>query len=135
MGFCIFALAMVLNGFIPCSAWATGPSEPVVYGVYRGMSLGNPGELALKDYYISMGSAQGVERGSILRVLRRLSTYDSMNAQLYQDVLFPIAEIKVIHSEKNASIARLQKMLPIEETPAISPYSIMVGDAVQALKR
>jgi hypothetical protein len=102
----------------------------VVYGVFRELDLGNPGEVAQKDYYINMGSTQGLRTGSIIQVSRRMATYDLLAEKLYKDVLFPIADLKVIHVEGNAAIARLDKMLAQDKTPAMFPRAVMVGDIV-----
>lgn len=103
----------------------------VVYNVFRGINLGNANENPEKDYYINMGSAQGLQNGSFLTVFRHVATYDLSSQQLYRDVTFPIARVKVIHVESKASIARLEKMLPVDKTPSLSPQSIMVGDFVR----
>lgn len=106
-------------------------SDYVIYSVFKGVDLGNPGEAPLKDYYVNMGTAQGVRNGSVLEVLRRTSSYDLMSEKLYKDVTFPIARLKVIHVESNAAIARLEKMLPADQTPAIHPNAVIVGDHVR----
>jgi hypothetical protein len=102
-----------------------------VYSVYRPVDLGIPGEAPQKDFYVNMGSAQGVRSGSVLEVIRRISTYDLTSQKLYKDVAFPIAKLKVIHAENDAAIARLDKFLPADSTPSISPSAVMVGDFVR----
>jgi hypothetical protein len=103
----------------------------VVYSVYKSLDMGNPGEVPQKDFYVNMGSAQGLHDGAQLDVLRRIATYDLLNEKLYKDVTFPIAKIKVIHVEENAAICRLEKILPPEKTPAVASHSVMVGDVVR----
>ncbi|MGK5082949.1 hypothetical protein WDW37_06560 [Bdellovibrionota bacterium FG-1] len=103
----------------------------VVYSVYKGLDLGIPGETPQKDYYVNMGSSQGIHMGSHLDVLRRLPTYDVLNEKLYKDVTFAIAKLKVIHVENNAAICRLEKTLPPDKTPVTSPHGVMVGDLVR----
>ncbi|MBY0470063.1 hypothetical protein K2X30_02770 [bacterium] len=103
-----------------------------VYSVYRGVDLGNPGEAApQRDYYVNMGSAQGLGVGSSLEVFRRISTYDLTSQKLYKDVMFPFARLKVIHVEKNAAITRVEKIASTDETPSFSPRAVMVGDLVR----
>lgn len=109
----------------------TGAADYVIYSVYKELDLGNPGETPQKDFYVNMGTAQGIHEGTSLKVFRRVSTYDLMSEKLYRDVSFPIARIKVIHAESNAAIARLEKMLPDATTPAYSPHAVMVGDLVE----
>ncbi len=106
-------------------------SEFVVYSIYRGLSMGNLDEIPDKDYYVNMGSDQGLREGSILEVLRRVSTYDLLNEQFYRDLTFPIAKLKVIHAENKASVARLDRFLPAANTPVMTPRAVMVGDQVR----
>ena len=103
----------------------------MVYSIYKGLDLGNPGETPQKDFYVNIGSAQGVREGGTLDVMRKVATYDLTSQKLYKDVTFAIAKLKVIHVEANAAIARLDKMLPAEKTPALSPRAVMVGDFVK----
>jgi hypothetical protein len=107
----------------------TGAADYVIYEVYKELDLGNVGEVPQKDFYVNMGTAQGVHPGTALKVYRRMSTYDLMSEKLYRDVSFPIARLKVIHAENNAAICRLEKMIP--ESPAYSPHAVMVGDLVE----
>ncbi len=109
-----------------------GAADYVVYSVYKELDLGFPGDSPQKDFFVNMGTAQGVRIGAALKVYRRVSTYDLMSEKLYRDVSFPIARLKVIHAENNAAICRLDKMLPVASTPAFSPRAVMVGDLVEA---
>ncbi len=109
-----------------------GAADYVVYSVYKELDLGFAGETPQKDFFVNMGTAQGVRPGTSLKVYRRVSTYDLMSEKLYRDVSFPIARLKVIHAENNAAICRLDKMLPTATTPAFSPRAVMVGDLVEA---
>lgn len=103
----------------------------VVYSVYKPIDLGNPGEIPQKDFYVNMGSENGLKNGTSLDVIRKVSTYDLLSEKLYKDVRFPIAKLKVIHVEPNAAIARIDKILPADKTPAVGTRAVMVGDAVQ----
>ncbi len=93
--------------------------------------MGNTSERPQKDYYVNMGTINGLRAGAQLEVRRRISTYDLVSEKLYRDVTFPIAKLKVIHVEDNAAICRLDKMTPPEKTPAIASHAVMVGDIVK----
>ncbi len=110
---------------------AAHSDEFVVYNVFRPLDLGNPGETPPKDYYVNMGSAQGLRKGATLDVFRKKATYDLLSQRLYKEVIFPIATLRIIHVENGAAIARLEKMLPADETPGISPPAVMIGDVVR----
>ena len=122
---------LVAAGSIIALPSESGAADFTVYSVYKALDLGNPGEIPQKDYYVNMGQSQGVHDGSILEVMRKISTYDLLSEKLYKDVTFPIARLKVIHAEGYAAIARLDKLAPTEKTPAITPRAVMVGDYVR----
>lgn len=109
---------------------ANAANDFVVYSVYRPLDLGN-GEIPLKDYYVNMGTTNGLRSGATLDVYRRMSTYDLANEKLYKDITFKIATLKVIHVEENAAVARLDKLIPAEKTPALSHRYVMIGDRIQ----
>jgi hypothetical protein len=124
----VTAVALATLGAAPKLGLA---ADFVVYSVYKGLDMGNPDEKPQKDYYVNMGSAQGLHAGSKLEVMRRVATYDLLSEKLYKDVTFPIAQMKVIHVENNAAICRLDKVLPPEKMPAVANPSVMVGDVVR----
>jgi hypothetical protein len=131
--------AGVLNSFAPALAPLITPmatdahaaSDKIVYSVYRGVDLGIPNEPTPKDFFVNMGSADGLKPGTTLDVFRKIPTYDVTQEKVYRDVTFPIAKLKVIHVEEDAAIARLERMLPLDQTPSLSPRAVMVGDYVR----
>jgi hypothetical protein len=127
----IQTILMIVAFFAPSITRVAADDDFIVYSIYRALDLGDPGEKPQKDYFVNMGSRQGIRPGTTLQVLRRVATYDLTSQKLYKDVQFPIAKLKVIHVEPNAAIARLDQMLPPEKTPAISPRAVMVGDLVR----
>lgn len=125
----IIGMAAVASGALLSTTALS--ADAIVYSIYRGVDLGNPGEAPLKDFYVNVGSSQGVREGSVLEVLRKVPTYDLLTEKLYKDVIFPIARIRVIHVEQSAAVARLERMLPTDRTPSITPRAIMIGDFVR----
>lgn len=121
----------LLATLVPSASAPAQAADFMVYGEYRALDMGNPGEKPRKDYYVNIGSSNGVHEGTELDVVRKISTYDLLSERLYKELRFPIARLKVIHVEKSAAIARLEKVLPPETTPAIAYPCIMVGDKVQ----
>src|SRR3954447_25738728 len=101
-----------------------------IYSIYQALNLGNSDEVNQKDFYVNMGSSQGVSRGDKLQGYRHAPTFDLVAQQVYREVTFPIAVIKVIHVEPDVSIARLERFLPPDQRATISPKAIMVGDLV-----
>ncbi len=108
--------------------------EFVVYSVYQTVSLESAKAQNPKDYYISMGYQHGLKKGAILEVMRRIPSFDTSGEKLYREVIFPIALIKVIHVESKSAIARLEKLLPVNEVPISMPRAVAVGDVVRPAK-
>lgn len=117
--------------FIPS---ALAVDTAIIYSVYKGIDLGNPNETVEKDFFVNLGTNQGIEIGTVLEVARKSPSYDLTTEKLYKDLIFPFALIKVIHAEKDASIARLEKLYPANKTPVITPRSVIVGDFVRISK-
>lgn len=110
---------------------ALSEENAIVYSVFKGIDLGNPNEMIQRDYFVNLGTNQGIRVGTVLEVARKSPSYDLTTEKLYKDLIFPFAQIKVIHAEKDASIARLEKLYPLERTPALTPRSVIVGDFVK----
>jgi len=124
---CLLGLATFSLLSLPANA----DREFVIYSTYRGVDLGAPGENSPRDYYVNIGSENGVRPGSTLEVWRKMPTYDLASQKLYKDLTFPIARLKVIHVESNAAVARVDTFYPPEKSPAILPRAVMVGDQVR----
>ncbi|MCM2279660.1 MAG: hypothetical protein NDJ89_16420 [Oligoflexia bacterium] len=116
------------------AANGTQAADFVVYSVYRPLDMGD-GEVPLKDYYVNMGSANGLRAGAVLDVFRRVSTYDLANEKLYKDISFKIASLRVIHVEANAAVARIEKFAAADKIPALAHRYVMIGDTVRPGER
>lgn len=105
--------------------------EFIVFGVHNSLNMGNPGEKSYRDFFINIGSDHGAKNGAMVQVYRRAASYDLLAKKLYQELTYPIAELKVIHTQEGASIARLVKLYSPDDTPTLSPQMVMVGDVVE----
>lgn len=127
----IFLLATLALTALP---WGSAAEDSVVYGVYRSVDLGEPGEVTPKDYYVNLGTNHGIRPGTVLEVLRKTATYDLVSQKLFKEMVFPIATLRVIHVENNAAVARIDKLSPVDKTPALATRAVMVGDFVRPVK-
>ncbi len=140
----LFVFTSVFVALLVSSLWFLVPrataAEAVVYSVYQGVDLGDPvtsdgrstaPRVSTKDFFVNIGSSQGIRPGTVLQVSRKMPTYDLIGEKLYKEITFPIATLKVIHAEQGVAIARLDKLLPQDKTPAFSPRAVMVGDLVR----
>lgn len=105
--------------------------EYTVYQVFRSIDLGESDQLPPKDVFINMGSEQGVKKGSVLDVYRKISSFDNLTQKHMGDLVIPVGRVKVIHAEAKNSIARLDKFVTLDSEPALLPQAIMMGDLVR----
>lgn len=133
----VFLILFTINSYAQDSAVEVSdrPEEHIVYGVQPRLFMGNPDEKRIKDYYISIGNKDGLKVGSTIRVLRKTPSYDLLSKKLQQDMIFPIARLKVIHAESHAAIARIDQYYSEDTTPIAFPQAIIVGDLVEIAKQ
>lgn len=88
-----------------------------------------------KDFYINAGVNNGLRKGVFIDAIRKMGVYDNMNAKLIGDTPVKVARLKVIHSDKTVSIARLVKYYDKEETPLSGYDSVVVGDLIEVSEK
>jgi hypothetical protein len=133
-GFAVFGVFIAAVATWVLTPVALSDETAIVYSVFKGIDLGNPNEMIQKDYFVNLGTNQGIRVGTVLEVARKSPSYDLTTEKLYKDLIFPFARIKVIHAEKDASIARLEKLYSQDVTPVLVPRSVIVGDLVRVSK-
>ena len=121
-------LLIAVCAFIPKASRA---DDYAVYQVFRPIDLGETDVQPPKDIYINMGANQGIKKGSVLDVYRRISSFDNLSQKLVGDHMIPVGRIKVIHSDDKTAIARLDKYVSVDQEPAMLPQAIMIGDVVR----
>lgn len=102
-----------------------------VYQVFRGIDLGENDTPPPKDIFINMGSHNGLKKGSVLDVYRKISSFDNLTQRLVGDHMIPVGRIKVIHADDKSAIARLDKFVSIDQEPGLLPQAVMIGDVVR----
>ena len=132
---CKIGLAILMMFFIEINFKETKAQaetqEFSVYQVFRGVDLGESDRPPPKDIFVNMGSSNGVKKGSILDVYRRVSSFDNLTQKLAGDHMIPVARIKVIHSDEKTAVARLDKFVSLDQEPGLVPQAIMIGDLVR----
>ena len=119
---------LIFSGFLYNDTHA---AESSVYSVYRAIDLGESEHAPPKDIFIGMGADQGMKKGTVLDVYRRISSFDNMSQKLMGDNVIPVGRLKVIHVDEKTAIARLEKYVSVEQEPALLPQAIMIGDIVR----
>ncbi len=92
--------------------------------------MGFDNEITKKNYYMNIGSEQGVSEGTTLdvfRVISKSNPYDNLKRINYK---IKIGEIKVWYTGEEAAIGILQALKSDNETPLFDLNGFMIGDYV-----
>ncbi|MCK5882118.1 MAG: hypothetical protein KAG61_00400 [Bacteriovoracaceae bacterium] len=93
--------------------------------------MGRPNEILKKNFYVNLGSKQGVKEGVVLDVYRNISRNDPYKNKKTYHHKVKIGELEVLHTEGENAIASLKKILAETETaPLFEISKFMIGDKV-----
>jgi len=103
----------------------------VIYSVAQEVPMKNNTPPPPKNFFVNLGTNQGVKPGTILNVARMISETDPFKAHQRYNHQVKIGELKVIHSEDESSIA-----VAVDydaQASGLSPEytALMIGDLVQ----
>lgn len=102
----------------------------IIYSISHEIPMENTFEELKKNYYINMGSTQGVQKGTVLKVFRTISRQDPYENKKRFEYSVPIGKLEVIHSEGKAAIAVGKNLVDENGSPLFEVRNFMVGDQV-----
>jgi hypothetical protein len=102
----------------------------IIYSISQEIPMGEDNEVLKKNYYINMGTQQGVEVGNVLNVFRSISRQDPYESKTRYNYTVKVGELKVLHAEDNTAIGKLQSLRNGEDTPLFEINNFMIGDKV-----
>ena len=91
--------------------------------------MGLENEVIRKNYYINMGTGQGVKKDSLLDVFRIISIQNPYDSKKRVNYKVKIGKLKVLHSTDDAAIATVAEYEK-EDTPIFELPQFMIGDHV-----
>ena len=109
------------------SLWAR---SYVIFSMAQDLPMGHDGEVIRKNYYVNMGSGQGVKKDSVLDVFRIVSIQNPYDNKKRVNYKVKIGELKVVHSSEDASIAMVSEYEKEDSTPIFELPQFMIGDHV-----
>ena len=92
--------------------------------------MGVENDVVRKNYYVNMGSGQGVKKDSLLDVFRIVSVQNPYDNKKRVNYKVKIGQLKVLHSSDEAAIAVVSEYNKAEETPIFEIPQFMIGDHV-----
>jgi hypothetical protein len=101
-----------------------------VFGIDQEISLGLENENLAKNYYVNIGSNQGIQKGGTLNVFRNINKYNPYENKKRANYHVKIGELKIIHTEGEIAIAVLKELKTAEVDISVEVNSLMIGDQV-----
>lgn len=126
-GFLAFAILQILT---IQTAQSEVIKDYVIFDFRKTLPL-NSSQPVLRDYYINMGSQQGVSVGSLVNVIRRTPVIDIYRNKTQGDLLIQIGRLRIIHVEKTMSVGRIEKEADTRQIPVVQFEKVMLGDRVE----
>jgi hypothetical protein len=102
----------------------------VIFSMSQELNMGFDDEVSKKNYYINMGTGQGLKKDSIVDVFRIITIQNPYDNQQRVNYKVKVGELKVIHASDNASIAMVSKYESTEDTPIFDIPRFMIGDHI-----
>jgi hypothetical protein len=101
----------------------------LIYSVAQDLPMGVDEQIIKKNFYVNIGSNQGVKKGTLLDVFRIISVLDPYDNRKRINYRVKIGELKVLHANQEAAITISHKTLT-EDLPVLDLDSFIVGDHV-----
>jgi hypothetical protein len=101
----------------------------VIFSMVQDLPMGMENEVIRKNYYVNLGSGQGVKKDSMLDVFRIISVQNPYDSKKRVNYRVKIGQLKVLHATDDASIASVEKYEK-ENTPIFELPQFMIGDHV-----
>lgn len=91
--------------------------------------MGTENEVVRKNYYVNIGSGQGIKKDSILDVFRIVSVQNPYDNKKRVNYKVKIGELKVLNTTDDAAITMVHEYEK-EDTPIFELNQFMIGDHV-----
>lgn len=91
--------------------------------------MGVDNEVLKKNFYVNLGSKQGVRKGTLLDVFRIISVLDPYDDRKRVNYRVKIGELKVLHANDEAAITTFHKKED-KDMPVLELDQFIVGDHV-----
>ena len=115
--------------FIALLATSAISRNYVVYNIGREIPMSDDHK-PKKNFYINIGSNQGVEDGTVVDVYRIISRIDPYKTKKRFNHKVKVAELQVIHTEQDSAIGALKTMDVGKDALYLEVDGIMIGDHI-----
>lgn len=122
MKFALILLSLIISQAVSARSF-------VIFSMAQDLPMGTENEIVRKNYYVNIGSGQGVKKDSILDVFRIVSVQNPYDNKKRVNYKVKIGELKVLNTSDEAAITMVHQYEK-EDTPIFELNQFMVGDHV-----
>ena len=104
--------------------------DHLIFSVTEDLPMGYENEALRRNYYVNIGSNQGVSKGTLLnvyRVVSRSNPYDNKKRVNYH---IPIGKLEVLHAEDESAVTSIKELHKSAQDPIFEINNFMIGDHV-----
>ena len=123
----VFFLALVFSPFLVVG------QNYVIYSIAQDLPMGFEGEKIRKNFYVNMGSTQGLRPGTELQVFREMVKLDPFEEERNYPHQINIGPLEVIHTETHSAIAIFKESKKKSNPLVLDIPGPMVGDRVSVV--
>ena len=103
----------------------------IIFSIAQDIPMGVENEQRRKNYYVNLGTQQGVQRGTNLEVFRTISRLDPYQDRKRHRYNIKIGELRVLHAERESSISVLEYLDTENAELYTEINTVMIGDEVR----
>jgi hypothetical protein len=123
-------LVLIISGLqITSAAYATANGS--IVQVSRRLRMSNYEALSPKDFYVDIGSSEGVRPGDTFNVYRMMAVVNMATGYSPNLIRIPLGELKVFLVGEFTSVGRLTARTPAGDIPSLDYPEFMLGDVVE----
>lgn len=119
----------IIGGLILLSSHILRANEIRVIETRRNIPLSDE-EPRYMDFYLNGGSADGIKKNQVVKVIRNLPVRNAQGTQDFGSVRILVGEMRVIQVDTRTAIGRMYRIYDREELPLIDSPFIMIGDQI-----
>ncbi len=124
---CIKKLLLVCSVLFSMNAMAR---DHLIFSVAEDLPMGYENEVLRRNYYVNIGSNQGVTKGTLLTVYRIVSKSNPYDNKKRVNYHIPIGQLEVLHAEDESAVTTTKELYKAANDPIFDISNFMIGDHV-----
>ncbi len=102
----------------------------VIYSISQNLPMGFESEKIQKNFYVNIGSKQGLRKGVKLNIYRQIAKIDPFDTKEKYQHKIKIGGLEVLHVEENSSITLLKNTEKKIDSLVLDIAGPIIGDIV-----